>query len=532
MPSIIIRERDNTTVPAAEYNNFAVVVPGAYDKEIGIAAFDENGIYECTSQEDFENNVGLVSIQNIPAQEAEYAKPTVINEEGTTFESIYTTLLTAEEYYRSYYGQTYVVDASASAIGPGKGHYKYVPEVGDEEYYIFTPSEEYDSSTPYVILTEGNEGKDEVEGTDYGYTIMGNQIAYELLGLGYTVLYKKIDYIENTDALDIEKLETPEYWECLLDRSTYDFRYITLGGYNDADAQELIAAIAREKAENDISDNVTGRGDCTALIDIDDGIFNSAVSQKEAAKKIEAYAYSLKTIDTNTALFAPTVEYSEANEMKSFTKEVYNNNHTFPASFHYLACAAFARKSYAEWYAVAGYQRGVSSYYVEGVGYKFGDIAVNLLAPRSYTPVNDTDQEFFRCVNLVSTEKDNYYIWGNRTAKALTSGLKAGHFLNIRQLCTTIKKRYYVLCKQFSFDPNSDLLWVNFCAEARPTLDNMKADQGLDDYELLKVENRERAKLTVYVRIVPVEAVEDFDITLFLEDSLNGSTSVSTTDSL
>jgi hypothetical protein len=53
-------------------------------------------------------------------------------------------------------------------------------------------------------------------------------------------------------------------------------------------------------------------------------------------------------------------------------------------------------------------------------------------------------------------------LWGNRTAHMLESegmgDLVASHFLNIRQLCTTIKKQVYVACRRFTFDPNSNVL--------------------------------------------------------------------------
>jgi CobQ-like glutamine amidotransferase family enzyme len=44
----------------------------------------------------------------------------------------------------------------------------------------------------FAIIATGNEGNDEKTGYHYG-----NQIAYELLGLGYTVLYKKLDKISD-----------------------------------------------------------------------------------------------------------------------------------------------------------------------------------------------------------------------------------------------------------------------------------------------------------------------------------------------
>ena len=119
-------------------------------------------------------------------------------------------------------------------------------------------------------------------------------------------------------------------------------------------------------------------------------------------------------------------------------------------------------------------------------------------------------------------------MWGNRTACELgkededDGDLKASHFLNIRQLCTTIKKQVYVSCRRFTFDPNSEVLWINFKNSITPTLEKMKADQGISDYKFIKVATNQKAKLCAKIRIIPIEAVEDFDISLTLEDSLDG----------
>lgn len=50
----------------------------------------------------------------------------------------------------------------------------------------------------------------------------------------------------------------------------------------------------------------------------------------------------------------------------------------------------------------------------------------------------------------------------------------------------------------------------------------MKADQGIADYKIIKVKDTRKAFLSAIVRIVPIEAVEDFDISIHLEDSLGG----------
>ena len=50
----------------------------------------------------------------------------------------------------------------------------------------------------------------------------------------------------------------------------------------------------------------------------------------------------------------------------------------------------------------------------------------------------------------------------------------------------------------------------------------MKADQGISGYRISKVATNKKALLVAKIRIVPIEAVEDFDISVYLEDSLTG----------
>jgi hypothetical protein len=57
----------------------------------------------------------------------------------------------------------------------------------------------------------------------------------------------------------------------------------------------------------------------------------------------------------------------------------------------------------------------------------------------------------------------------------------------------------------------------------------MKADQGVRDFRIEKVYTDKKATLRAKIRIVPIEAVEDFVLELSLEDSLDGTT-VTVTD--
>lgn len=356
---------------------------------------------------------------------------------------------------------------------------------------------------------------------------MGNQIAYYLLTLGYTVLYKKFqeEQEENDKGKlysvlkgDVTDLGKAAFWEPMKDKAIYDFRYIISGltqnlseiTMSEVNLQMIALAQYINTAKN-LED--TGRGDCIALCEIPKDKYvlnNKAYTGKTLINKIKGGLDADPTGiigSTYAAYFVPTVTYNLDSGAD------FNHNAEFPAAFHYLACAAKAFQNFNEWYAVAGFNRGVSDMPVKSVSARIGDFAINELQPRNGG----------NAINVVTNIKGNYYLWGNRTSLTIGKELVAQDFLNIRQLVTSIKKELYVRCREFTFDPNSDTLWINFCNSITPLLDKMKGDQGLKDYAIVRGKTNLKATLKAIIRIVPIEAVEDFDLIINLEDSITGT---------
>ena len=365
----------------------------------------------------------------------------------------------------------------------------------------------------------------------------GNQIAYELLRLGYTVLYVNIGEISiNAGTGDITFSNTTAYnrfleyygdgtenvFEPLKDKANYDFRFVVSGLINSNASvnEKIIDLVEFNESQPNADDN--GRGDCVALIDIPEEAYFVEGVTKSSAEIIKAIALAAASYPSKyAAVFAPTLCYADGIDTK------FINNNKFPASFHYLVCFNRSiQNSFREWYAIAGLTRGLSEYTVDSTSVKLGDPAINALEPRTQKSLGEVTVTV--ATNVIVKIRGQYYLWGNRTGhllgEATTSDLIASDFLNIRQLCTTLKKELYVACRRFTFDPNSDTLWTNFCNAIRPTLEAMKADQGIDDYEIIRVVSTKKAELKARVRIVPIEAVEDFDIELSLEDSLGATT--------
>ena len=456
----------------------------------------------------------------------------------------------------------------------------------------------------------------------------GNQMAYELLGQGYQIIYYSLGKVPETDAEIIEKLKmisatdanTTNIWEIFKDKASYDFRFITHGllaahdahdvaaAYNEAQtAQDDLAkaklameaaianndalktdpdydatsaaAVAAAKVEEDaekahedalkkynklarnynalsegcftsadfdeankaIADLAkwiqpdpgqeydivpgSGRGDCVALVEINETAYvNDTAARPEDKILTAAEKAASKMTSEYCACTVPSVVY------KMTADAEYGGNMKFPGAFHYLVCyKRMIDANFAEWYAAAGYNRGVSNYPIDYTTVKLGEVAIQALEPRYKRTTPPTYSMPF-AVNVIANFRGSYYLWGNRTCAELGSfdgsnDLTAKHFLNIRHLCTTIKKQLYVSCRRFTFDPNSDVLWINFKNSITPMLERMKADQGVRDFKIEKVYTDKKATLRAKIRIVPIEAVEDFVLELSLEDSL-GETAV------
>ena len=401
----------------------------------------------------------------------------------------------------------------------GKNIFK-AETTGSITYFRITKATGWTADTQYLVINKSNNedqiGNDE-ETKEVSIRVqMGNQIAWELINQGFVVLYKDI-----TDTWTDDPTDTTFDWakvfdeEFLADKANYDFRFITSGLINYTnEANKVMTSLA------------IARGDCTALCDVDEDAYNKATLttpkdvigaiQDELNKQIQS-KYS--------AIFVPTVCYKNIS--------VGYTNCKFPGSFHYLVC--FARtlaNNNPEWFAPAGLSRGISDYNVISAGAKLGEVAVKNLEPRYQIdlinkPTTEGASTTLTCAgNVIEYIRGNYYLWGNRTTHKLgikdsTDGdLVASHFLNVRQLCSTLKKQIYVACHRYTFDPNNDTLWFNFCNAIIPTLEAMKANQGIEAYDIVKIRTDKKALLKARIRIVPIEAVEDFEIDVVLVDEL------------
>lgn len=277
--------------------------------------------------------------------------------------------------------------------------------------------------------------------------------------------------------------------EKLKDRNNYDIKFLTSGGYYSQTFGSTLISIAAD------------RGDCTAIVDH---------SEKTTALDMENDKGEIPNSANGKygAMFTPwcTFQFPKWDSKKNTPLT------SMPGSLAYLlAFASSISANNANWLAAAGASRG-------GVPYLEAPLVVlseDDVAEYQRTNDNNTGVSINPITNI---NPYGVIVWGNRTLNLNASGLIASSFLNIRQLCNDIKKTLYIACKSITFEQNSDLLWIKFKSMITPLLDQMQTGDGISGYQISKKKSTKKATLTAVIRIYPIEAVEDFDITLELAD--------------
>ena len=123
-----------------------------------------------------------------------------------------------------------------------------------------------------------------------------------------------------------------------------------------------------------------------------------------------------------------------------------------------------------------------------------------------------------------------YCIWGNATLRdngydevggEITGddGLVASSYLNIRNMVSTVQKAAYSASKACMFEQNTDTLWVKFQNLLMPTLDNIKSNNGISNYKIIKKQIPQSYKMSAIIKLYPIYAVDEIDIEIQLRDS-------------
>lgn len=341
-------------------------------------------------------------------------------------------------------------------------------------------------------------------------------MAKELLASGISVLYERVNSAE--DSISVETMYT--YLSAtaystsdvsrLVDRGNYSVKYLTSGGYP-----------VYEYAKGDIVTKMltlaATRGDCVALIDHVDNPKRS-IDPNSVDSVFGALNDVGSTVDSDFgSMFTPWITYNRiTSDIISDGGKEKRVSPSFraPGSFAYLTSLADSIKTNANWMAIAGVARG-------GV-LNIADNGMDVIIPNG---VADAMQPRSGKVAVNAITNINPYgmtIWGNRTLKKNGDNLVATSFLNVRNLISDIKKTCYKAARKATFEQDTDILWVNFKSDISKLLERMKSGYGISGYKIVRDNNHEKASenatLCAKIIIYPTYAVEDFYITVVLQD--------------
>lgn len=303
----------------------------------------------------------------------------------------------------------------------------------------------------------------------------------------------------------------------LKDRGEYQIKFLTLGAYPSFE----FGKDGSYNIFNNLIQTAGERGDCIALVDhtFTGNTRSLSTSSTSGSVYTELSDYVKKNVITivkkggdsedgytYSAMFTPYATYTLTTQN--------NSQYILPASFGYLNALAASTQSNPNWYAVAGVSRGIPSGLV-GLTQNVTNTIADLYQPRDDVSIN--------CITNIKPY--GYTIWGNRTLKnnSAAGDLKALSFLNIRMLTSDLKKILYQACKRYTFENNTDIMWLNFKSQIEPTLSKMLSGNGIASYQIIKVATTKKATIEAIIRLVPIEPVEDWYITIELTDGVEAN---------
>lgn len=370
------------------------------------------------------------------------------------------------------------------------------------------------SITELSALTTSEPGgrSDTAVTTDIGY-----KLCKHLINLGFKVLVKGCPNTQGEEEPKELAMSTDD-WNALTDKNLYDIRFLTTGSLK-----------GEARLSKDMVECASKRGDCVALVDLDESVASFSYKVSEIRSKFE-------TVFKDTGVNG--LEYAAA-----FTPWFYTKNSDFqdagpdgklknelvaiPASFGYLFAYANSIKTNPEWYAVAGSARGVIPELVS-VFHNYSAADIEVLQARSVSTdvaLDDESDNTGLAINPIAEIRPfGYLIYGNRTMLINSGSTVATSFLNIRNMVSAIKKTLYEASRKYAFEQNSVVLWLNYQAYITPLLDSMQQGNGILGYKFIKQATTAKARLKAKLSITPIEAVEDFDIEVYMT---NDTTTVS-----
>lgn len=452
---------------------------------------------------------GEEKVADAQFDEADDAKTVVVSSASSQFNSEVFNILTADAdnntsnyvtiyaKYPGHYGTTISVsideltNEAAYPIDPLSRRFELY--INDARYVV-----NFDAESDFYILKKLADNKDvrvvlHLE-PDYIDSNLYGIISKDKTNLKYVDSGKdEMTFARVRKVLNASENDTiPSPYYKLQDKTIYDVKFITSSIYSSMD--ESNSGIATK-----MLDCAATRRDAFAIIDIKKGIGKKSYFDLVSNAFPTTYVNGEDRNNYGT-IIAPSVKVTLSST---------GTDEWMPASFAYLYALASSVKNNPIWLAVAGVVRGQIS--------NFKDIEFIV----DEGVANKWQADTTICINPIRNVRPyGYCIDGNRTLSRNLEGLKDNSFTNVRLLVIEAKKIASQAMNRLMFESNDSVLWNNFKSLVEPTLEQMKSNRGITDYKITRLETTKKASVAGLIRIMPIEAVEDFTITFSLEDNI------------
>lgn len=351
----------------------------------------------------------------------------------------------------------------------------------------------------------------------------GYLYASTMLNLGLPIYYEVVDAGAGTKCQTISQLyyrfedhdDAASIFEKIADKGSYSIKYITTGGY----------PIYKDTTTNMISkilECAAKRGDAVAYIDHIQGLSANPVDETNPFNTIRTLdtGFTVSGVDVGSygVMYTPWNNYKleTTYDVGDGTK---TNEFILPASFYYLTCLATSLRNNPAWLAIAGVTRGRNSL-IDQKGQK---PTVTNKEADAYQTEGGTGiaTEAGRSINAITNIRPyGLTIWGNRTLykNVVDKTTPALGYLNIRLMVCDVKKAVFSAAQKWMFEPNDDVLWINFQSSITPLLDKMSTSGGLSGYKIIKQKSNHGSKLCATIILYPIYAVETIEVTIELRN--------------
>lgn len=130
-----------------------------------------------------------------------------------------------------------------------------------------------------------------------------------------------------------------------------------------------------------------------------------------------------------------------------------------------------------------------------------------------------------RKVNINPIKKEmgtGFVLWGNRTNQAKPTALDQIH---VRRMLLYLEKVIATSTKYLVFEPNDSVMWQTFINMVIPVYEQVKANRGIDDYDIIMDEStnppevRQRKEAVGLMKLIPINATEKIKLQFALYPS-------------